>query len=255
MVRKSYKHSILFGDGTLDSNGQFVGYDTWEDWHLIPSSRPTISMPGIEAKYVTIPGRDGAVDVSEMVRTGRPAYGDRTGSFEFFVENDKEFWMTIYPKLLNTLHGKKFKMVLREDDPDYYWDGRFTVGKYEPGDGSHSTVSIGYQVRPFKRRIRKILGTTLWDNFNFEQDYDYDPWGLNNITVNAGWSKVIHGDGYPFPLEVTVLSGPLTIMFGGEMVTMETGQSMNVGHASYGDNPVSIIGNGSCRINWQGGSL
>lgn len=208
MKRARYKHSILFGDGTLE-DGKFVGIDTYEAWHLIPSSRPTIAMPGIETKYVTIPGRDGSLDLSEFLRKDRPAYGDRSGSFEFVVENDfdvdardEEFWMTIYPNIVNALHGKKFKMVLREDDPDYYWEGRFTVDKYEPGDGYHSTVTISYAISPYKRRIRKYSEGMVWDNFNFEKDHDYSPWNLGNITGN--YTCNIWGDGYPFQIEAKV---------------------------------------------------
>ena len=115
MIQSNYKHSIRFGDGTLE-NGKFKGVDTYEDWHLIPSSRPTIAMPGVEVKFVTIPGMDGALDLSQFIRKDRPAYGNRSGTFEFYVENmyddfnQNEYWMTVYPKIVNTLHGKKFKM-------------------------------------------------------------------------------------------------------------------------------------------------
>ena len=260
---KRFKHSILFKAGTLElENGQFTGLDTYEDFHLIPSSRPTIAMPGVETKFVTIPGRDGSLDLSEYLRGGRPAFGDRAGTFEFYVENDfdlqanpEEFWMTLYPKLLSELHGKKIKMVLREDDPDFYWEGRVTVDKYEPGDGNHSEVSISYSVGPFKRRIRKTSGGMAWDNFNFDKDYDYSPWNLTTTVVNGSWSRTIWGEGYPFSLEVLVSSGTLTVAFGGETKTLNAGQRADIGHASYGNNTISITGNGIALIDWRGGSL
>ena len=259
MLRTNMKHSIIFGDGTL-VNGKFDGVDTYEDWHLVPSSRPTIASAGVETKFVTIPGRDGSLDLSEFLRAGRPAYGDRSGSFEFYVENDwdedaitEEFWMTLYPRIINEIHGRKFKMVLSEDDPDYYWEGRFTVDKYDPGDGYHSTVTISYSVAPFKRKIRKNSEGMVWDNFNFEKDYDYDPWGLSN--VSAGFNSSIWGDGYPFPLEVTGKSGTTNVTFGGETKTVSAGQTVLVGHAKYGPNQIIITGSGTVAIDWRGGSL
>lgn len=259
MIRSNKKHSILFGDGTLD-HGKFVGVDTYEDWHLVPSSRPAIASPGVETKFVTIPGRDGSLDLSEFLRNGRPAYGDRSGSFDFYVENGwdenanpEEFWMTLYPRIVNTLHGKKFKMVLNEDDPDYYWEGRFTVDKYDPGDGYHSKVTISYAVAPFKRRIHKTLERTVWDNFNFEKDYDYDPWGLDRVV--GGWDGIIWGDGYPFQLEVTGLSGNVNVTFGGETVQVASGTTRKIGHAEYGPNQILTSGSGTVSINWRGGSL
>ena len=261
MKRQKFHHSIMFGDGTLE-NGQFKGLDTYEDFHLVPSSRPTIAAPGVETKFVTIPGRDGSIDLSEYLRNGRPAYGDRSGTFEFTVENDfdiaekeEEFWMTIYPRIFNRLHGRKFKIVLREDDPDYYWEGRFTVDKYEPGDGNHSELSISYAVGPFKRKIRKESEGMLWDNFNFEKDHDHGPLGLNNVSVNGRKTIYIWGDGYPFPLEVRGRSGEVAVTFCGETKTVTSGQTQNVGHAGYGKLVIVLTGTGSVSIDWRGGSL
>ena len=257
-------HSILFGDGTL-SHGRFVGVDTYKDWHLVPSSRPTIASPGVATKFVSVPGRDGSLDLSEFVRSGRPAYGDRSGSFEFYVENgfdlsnnNAEFWMTIYPKIWNKLHGRKFKMVLEEDDPDYYWEGRFSVDKYEPGDGSHSVVSISYVLKPWKRRIRKISEGMVWDNFNFEADYDYDPWGLDNLEITTSKAMSIWGDGYQWQPEIIVKSGgPFTLNFGGKTATIATTgiTSGEIGRASYGPNTMTLTGTGVVSIDWRGGSL
>ena len=264
MKRQKFKHSIIFGDGTL-VNGQFAGVDTYEDFHLVPSSRPTISSPGVETKFVTIPGRDGSIDLSEFLHSNRPAYGDRGGSWEFAVENDwdidaveEEFWMTIYPRIFNELHGRRFKMVLKEDDPDYYWEGRITVDSYEPDDGSHSKVKISYALSPFKRRIRKVSQGTVWDNFNFEKDYDYDPWGLSNYTVTSSETIDIWGDGYAFPLEVTGLDGTASVTFGGETVSVASGQTKMIGHAEYGFNTITIAPTGesaTLKIDWRGGSL
>lgn len=254
-MAQNMKHSILFGDGTL-ANGKFRGVDTYKDWHLVPSSRPTIAMPGIETKYVEIPGVDGSIDLSEFLRAGRPAYGNRSGSFNFYVENEHEFWMTIYPKITNYLHGRKFKMVLEEDDPDYYWEGRFTVDRYDPGEGNWSNVSISYNVRPFKRKIRKNSEGMVWDNFNFERDYDYSPLELENLVIDGSWTESINGDGYAFPLEVQCLSGSVNVVFGGEgPVTVAAGQTRNIGHAVYGPNTISITGTGTVKLDWRGGSL
>lgn len=262
MKRQKFRHAILFGDGTLQ-DGQFKGLSTYEDFHLIPSSRPTIGMPGVETKFVTIPGRDGTVDLSEFLHSGRPAFGDRSGTFEFVVENDfdpnanpEEFWMTIYPKLLNELHGKRLKIVLQEDDPDYYWEGRLTVDSYEADDGNHSKVSISYAVGPFKWRIRKTSEKMLWDNFNFEKDHDMDPLGLDSVTVSGTTKRItIWGDGAPFQLEVTGISGSPSVTFGGETATVSAGSTVKIGHAAYGNNVIKLTGTGKVSIDWRGGSL
>ena len=41
--------------------------DTWDDWKLIPSSRPVIAPPIERTKFATVPGRDGSLDYSQTV--------------------------------------------------------------------------------------------------------------------------------------------------------------------------------------------
>lgn len=136
-------HSIEFGDK-----------NTWEDWHLIPTSRPVVSPPSPKTQAVEIPGANGQIDMTEAL-TGYPLYSNRTGSFEFIVVNDTyslveyhEDWAEVYSEISNYLHGRKMKMVL-EDDPDWYYEGRFAVNSWKSGD-HFSNITIDYNVEPFK---------------------------------------------------------------------------------------------------------
>lgn len=160
-------HSITFGDGTLDEKGKFIGVNTWDDWHLIPSSRPDISIPSLAANFVEYPGKNGAVDLTEIL-LNKPVYGDRSGSLEFYVDNDHEYWIDIYEKILRFLHGKRMKMVL-EDEPYYYYDGRFSLNEWK-SENYNSKVVINYVLAPYKYNIFGESGAWLWDPFNFETD-------------------------------------------------------------------------------------
>ena len=145
-------YSIDFGD--FDANDNFVSQaNTWEDWHLIPSSRPTIVTPQPKTNLVKIPGRSGSLDLSNYLYGTHPVYGPRTGTLEFYVANDIEPWMDIRRKIAAVLHGKRIKMVL-EDEPEYYYEGRFKFSVWNSGNG-HSTVSIEYQLDPFKYLVDK----------------------------------------------------------------------------------------------------
>ena len=159
-------HSITFGDGTL-VDGKFAGKNTWYDWHLIPTTRPVVAQAGVSTNFVDIPGRrDGPIDLSEYL-TGGILYGARSGSFQFIVDNDHEYWENIRSSIVNYLHGKRMKMCL-EDDPAYYYEGRFTVEEWASG-ASYSTVTINYAVEPYKYYIN-AGGDWLWDPFNFDTD-------------------------------------------------------------------------------------
>lgn len=100
-------HSITFGTK-----------NTWDDWHLIPTSRPVFNPPSVKTNLIEIPGGDGALDLTTAL-AGRPLYKNRTGSIEFFVENDFRDWAVLYSEIMVYLHGQKMRAVL-EDDPSYY---------------------------------------------------------------------------------------------------------------------------------------
>lgn len=124
--------------------------NTWDDWHLVSPSRLVFAVPEVKTKYVDIPGANGILDLTDAL-TGFPTYENREGTFEFIVVNGYGEWQNRYSEILNYLHGKKYRAVL-EDDPDYYYEGRFSVGEWGC-DESWSTISISYSVSPFKRSI------------------------------------------------------------------------------------------------------
>lgn len=111
-------HSITIGDK-----------NTWDDWHLIPTSRPLFNPPTVKSNLVEIPGGDGTLDLTTAL-TGRPTYNNRTGSWTFIVQNGFKDWSALYSEIMVYLHGQKFKAIL-EDDPAYYYEGRFSVNQWK----------------------------------------------------------------------------------------------------------------------------
>jgi len=97
---------------------------------------------------VDIPWGDGQIDLTENL-TGEPTFGNRTGTFEFIVDNDHMSWVETYSVIANYLHGKRMRMVL-DDDPNHYYEGRFFVMDWLSGP-SFSTIIIAYSVGPNKK--------------------------------------------------------------------------------------------------------
>lgn len=248
-------HSIIFGDGSLypsghPKEGQFMGTNTWDDWHLIPGSRPTMAMPGVVTKFIEVPGRDGTIDLSEFL-VKRPVYGDRSGSFQFYVDNDHEYWIAIYEKIASFLHGKKLKFVL-EDDPNWFYEGRITMSGWA-SEKDYSQVTLNYQVGPYKTNIRKAgEDDMLWDTFNFDTDYDY--YGLHSISLNPVVSKSIpiYDFGVAISPTLTLVSGQyVTADFGGVSQTIsQIGQSKPLGSSTYGENFLTISGDGVAKVSF-----
>ena len=151
---KAY-HSITIGEK-----------NTWDDWHLVPTSRPLVAVPSIKTHYVDIPGGDGQLDLTTAL-AGRPLYGNRSGSWEFLVMNGYQSWELLYSDIMNYLHGQTFQVIL-DDDPDYYYEGRLAVGGWQsPKDWSR--VTINYNLAPYKFSVEGNSGYNwIWNTFNFE---------------------------------------------------------------------------------------
>ncbi len=168
-------HSITFEKAYAQLS---VSKNTWDDWHLVPSSRPVVNPPSVKTKTVDIPGGNGLIDLTESL-SGYPTYNNRTGSIEFIVVNDfnwqnpdHEEWYKTYSDVMNFVHGKSLRMYL-EDDKEYYYEGRFSVDSWK-SDKNNSKISIKYDVSPFKRYFSTTTNEDwLWDPFNFQTGVIY----------------------------------------------------------------------------------
>lgn len=126
----------------------FEQYNTWDTWHLIPTSRPRFSIPQIKTQFTDLTNTDGQLDDSETL--GIRAYQNISGEFEFAVENGFRDWVDLYTDLLDKLHGNRFYTWL-EDEPTYSYYLRLSVNAWEsPADGTWSLVRIGYNGRPIQ---------------------------------------------------------------------------------------------------------
>lgn len=171
----------VFNDGMWRATGVLIGKNTWEDFHLIPDGRPTVSMPDVKEEYVDIQALDGSYDLTEAV-SGRPIFSNRTGSWDFYVDNYHEHWATIYSKLANYMHGKKVRVVLM-DDPGFFYEGRLKLNQYQSGEWN-SKISIDYTLAPYKKESINSLTPWLWDPFNFETGVIRDYTEVGKVAVN-----------------------------------------------------------------------
>lgn len=158
------------------------GINTWDDWHLIPSSRPLIAVPQFKSEYIDVPGGNGSIDASTILwatpvytsggavesvtyQEGYPTFQNRSGSIEFYVMNDYGQWYNRYSDAMDYLHGQKVKLIL-EDEPDYYYRGRMTVNQWR-SEKSWSKITLDYNFEPFKYELFTSLEEWLWDPFSF----------------------------------------------------------------------------------------
>lgn len=137
-------HSLVFmadGDANL--------YDTWDNWHLIPSSRPIVAEATPKLNYVEIPGSNKSLDLTEYL-TGIPTYSERKGSFEFYVMDDGTTWAERRKLFANYFNGRKMMMIMT-DEPDRYYRGRFYFkGWQSDASGGRPKITIEYQIDPYR---------------------------------------------------------------------------------------------------------
>ena len=159
-------HSITFGK-LVNFNGTSIikGKNTWDDWHLIPSSRPLVNPPSPNLNIVSIPGSNNVINLSNVL-TGNTTYSWRSGSWSLIAENGFKAWHVLYTEIMKYLHGKSYKCVL-EDDLEHYYDGFFRVTGWDSGP-NYSTITIDYNLYPFKFYLESAQEPWKWDPFNFE---------------------------------------------------------------------------------------
>lgn len=97
----------------------FGQYNTWSDWHLTPAERPIVVPPTEKTHNIDLPGGSGVIDAAQAL-TGYPVFNMREGSWDFYVENDIEPFMTIYSKVMAALQGKRLRVSLEEDGGKNY---------------------------------------------------------------------------------------------------------------------------------------
>lgn len=172
-------HSILIDTSSGDSFMSTNIIDTYESWHIVPKSRPTIVNPTVRTSYIDIPGASGSQDASEWL-TGYPTYNDRSGSISFYVLNDYGLWTERRNEINKLIHGKKVKLML-EDEMDYFYKGRLEVNDWK-SEQNWSTIDINYRFEPFKYSTNGT-NSWKWDPFNFNTGETLDIY-YSDLTPN-----------------------------------------------------------------------
>lgn len=231
-------HSIMFGDK-----------NTWDDWFLIPSSRPVFNPPEPKTLYLEVPGVDGLFDLTTAL-TGDVRYGSRTGSLEFIVDNGHKEWFELYSDISDYLHGQKMKAIL-EDDPSYYYEGRFTVNEWK-SDKLHSLIKIDYVTDPYKLELFSGIEDWVWDSFSFESGIirEYKDLQVDNeltVTIPGRRKKVI---------PTIICSSDMQVEYNEISCPLTTGKNripelvMGIG-----EHVLKFTGTGTLSIEYRGGSL
>lgn len=180
--------SLLASNGSMPSlNSKYI--NTWDDWHLIPTSRPVVNPPQPKTNIVEVPGSSISLDISDAL-TSYPTYKDRTGNFSFYVENGYKEWNDMYSIVMAFLHGRRMRFILN-DDPGFFYEGRLSVDSWA-SNKERSTIVISYTLNAYKKDIFSSTEPVLWDLFDLENGIDLGP------MFSGGYNE----DGVPLGIDV-----------------------------------------------------
>ena len=113
-----------------------------------------IPMPEPQTNFVEIPGRDGALDLSEAFGTVR--YADRIIPLTLYVRAPFDAAVSAFAA---DVHGRRMNVIF-DRDPTYYCDARVTLEDVERHAG-YCELSIKCRAKPYKMEHFETTMTVL----------------------------------------------------------------------------------------------
>lgn len=130
----------------IETGVSFNDIHSFYDLNLILSS-VEISPAIPKTTYVNVPGRDGALDLTEGL--GEVKFDDRIIKFIFTVHpSDRMTFEERKTAVANAVNGLRCKITL-DKDPDYYYEGRCKVDAYAQNKNLKQ-ITISVTVQPYK---------------------------------------------------------------------------------------------------------
>ena len=212
-------NSVIFGDK-----------DSYKDFGITlqPKNRPK---PSPKYDYVSIPGKNGDLDLTEAF--GDVFYEDLTYPLTFNVIDAINTWDEKLRTITNYLHGKKMKVTF-SDDPNYYYYGRVTVNELS-SNRNLGILSLNCRFEPYKYKQNV---TTK----------EYSVSAGNSYTFTNGRMKVV---------PTLTLDSAMTLTFNGGSISLGAGTHKVLDiEFTEGENVITVTsGTGTLKAVYQEGDL
>ena len=190
-----------------------------------------ISIPEPQTNFVDIPGRDGALDLSEAFGTVR--YADRIIPLTMYARAPFD---TLISSFAADVHGRRMNLIF-DRDPTYYYDARVTVEDVEHHAG-YCELSLECRARPYKME-------------HFETTITVLPTGSATVTLTNTRMPVV---------PTITVSAEMTLTF----TLSGTNYSVNLSAGTHvipslvlleGDTAIEITGTGRITFTYRKGTL
>ncbi len=223
------------------------GKNTFTEWGLVPTSRPVIQPPAVKTIYVDLPSSHGVLDYTDLLLAETP-FGQREGSWEFALRPGRN-WARVYSSILNYLHGVRHKVIL-EDDPTFLYMGRLSVNEWK-SDASYSTITIDYNLDPFKYSVASSDDTDwLWN------DVFSVPIRYGSFNVAGEKYRNFVNEGLKETIPTFTCSNTMKVEFNGRTFDLVAGKNYNANLTLQpGDNIMTFHGTGTVEAAYREVSL
>ena len=159
-VDDSPVHSISLG-----------AYNTWDNWHLFPTTRPLVAPPKPVTKLEKVKGFNGYLDYTKVL-SSTMTFEDREGSWEFSViETSANSWANVFNDIVSKLDGVYFDSIVLQDEPTYKYRGRVTINSWK-NNQQQTIIQINYRLNPYKRLVSSTTKDWLWDELDLTSTED-----------------------------------------------------------------------------------
>lgn len=230
-------------------------YHTLNDWGCALGNNNYIGDPEMETTYITVPGRNGLIDASEVV-SGRRIYKKRKLSFELSAVRSRLSWDGVISALRNNVNGRICRLTL-DNDSNYFWRGRVYINDFDRFR-ELGTFKLDVPVAdPYKYDAQSSAEPWLWDPFNFEtgvitqQDAQ--------VIVGSGSVIVQHGHMPICPTLVVsdLISQTFEVTYDGATFPLYSGSNIIPSILVGGEEDVTLTFTGSATVQvvYRGGSL
>lgn len=221
--------------------------NSYDDFGLILTDKD-IGFPEPKLEEVDVIGADGVIDLSEVLNDDIK-YKTRKLQFTFTVLKGNKYWASTVADVANYLHGKKLRIQM-DFDPAYYYTGRCKINSFKTSKRL-CTITIDAECEPYRLDINGNGEKWLWDTFSFQNGFIR----LNTVTVNGSLQVNLQNQRKIVSPTFTC-STAMTVTFDGVTYNLPKGKTQVLGiRLQYGTNYVTFKGNGTVKIEYQGGAL
>lgn len=221
--------------------------NSYDDFGLILTDKD-IGFPEPKLEEVDVIGADGVIDLSEVLNDDIK-YKTRKLQFTFTVLKGNKYWASTVADVANYLHGKKLRIQM-DFDPAYYYTGRCKINSFKTSKRL-CTITIDAECEPYRLDINGNGEKWLWDTFSFQNGFIR----VNAVAVNGSLQVNLQNQRKIVSPTFTC-STAMTVTFDGVTYNLPKGKTQVLGiRLQYGTNYVTFKGNGTVKIEYQGGTL